>query len=199
LYPLPFVYAEKGRPMGFVPLTTPRQRGYVTATPLPSFVDGEKTSWLRLRSPSEEAIETVQSWKAQPKRNFSAESLCVLIWGPKKNRLVLKCLGKYMMAGPTRRWMKMARKTKSSRHCSWRSQLCKFSVYNFTGKGTTIHTFHPFWRLTFQSDLCVVVKKQRWTDNLCRGPFGNQPKLPGCYSYRRQDVEIPVQRYPHQV
>eukprot|EP00434_Breviolum_minutum_P013314 symbB.v1.2.011732.t1/scaffold699.1/size171451/9 len=37
--------------------------GYVTATPLPSFVDGEKTSWLRLRSPSEEAIETVQSWK----------------------------------------------------------------------------------------------------------------------------------------
>lgn len=37
--------------------------GYLTATPLPSFVDGEKTSWLRLRSPSEDAVETVQSWK----------------------------------------------------------------------------------------------------------------------------------------
>lgn len=38
--------------------------GYVTATPLPSFVDGEKTtSWLRLRSPSEDALDTVQSWK----------------------------------------------------------------------------------------------------------------------------------------
>ncbi len=56
--------------------------GYVTATPLPSFVDGEKTSWLRLRSPSEEAIETVQSWKALP--HFSAESLCVF-FGAKKN------------------------------------------------------------------------------------------------------------------
>jgi hypothetical protein len=47
-----------------MPVTACRA-GYVTATPLPSFVDGEKTtSWLRLRSPSEDALDTVQSWKA---------------------------------------------------------------------------------------------------------------------------------------
>ncbi|CAE7036686.1 proP [Symbiodinium natans] len=38
---------------------------YITATPLPSFVDDEKlnSSWLRLRSPTEEGIDTVHSWK----------------------------------------------------------------------------------------------------------------------------------------
>lgn len=37
--------------------------GYITATPLPSFVDGETSSWLRLRSPSEEAMDIVRGWK----------------------------------------------------------------------------------------------------------------------------------------
>ncbi|CAJ1363300.1 unnamed protein product, partial [Effrenium voratum] len=37
--------------------------GYITATPLPCFVDSKANSWLRLRSPSEEAVDTVQSWK----------------------------------------------------------------------------------------------------------------------------------------
>ncbi|CAE6950820.1 MTMR2 [Symbiodinium sp. CCMP2456] len=38
---------------------------YITATPLPSFADDEKlnSSWLRLRSPTEEGIDTVHSWK----------------------------------------------------------------------------------------------------------------------------------------
>ncbi|CAE7409162.1 proP [Symbiodinium pilosum] len=38
---------------------------YITATPLPSFVDDEKpnSSWLRLRSPNEEGMNIVHTWK----------------------------------------------------------------------------------------------------------------------------------------
>eukprot|EP00439_Symbiodinium_sp_Y106_P080838 s157_g19.t1 len=50
---------------------------YITATPLPSFVDDEKlnSSWLRLRSPTEEGIDTdtVHSWKDSNVHSISFE------------------------------------------------------------------------------------------------------------------------------